>query len=299
METRFEVQFKEIVEAFCLGFEDLHLVNDGGYERGYAEGHDVGFAEGENVGYSRGYSEGFIFGSEDKPTVFAPQILPLWNEVRWSANSGNGSFPVTIEADVDGEAVVSPVIITEQENGKTLNVIASAEHFKSTHETVPLVHRVANPFKTTVLTSGFPAEPPIIQGRQKKWIMDFDYLQQFTDTVILNGQEIKSTSNDSHTDYRLPVTFNTLDEVDFAIKVTTVPTSNKYIRFYFGYEGYTGWNNLSWYGGTYNDVKGRKTTIYVNGEERYTTTSTSVNAYTALGTLNVGDLITFTFSAAM
>jgi hypothetical protein len=59
METRFEVQFKEIVEAFCLGFEDIHLVNDGGYERGYAEGHDVGFAEGEVVGFQNGEVAGF------------------------------------------------------------------------------------------------------------------------------------------------------------------------------------------------------------------------------------------------
>ena len=58
METRFEVKFKETVEAFCLGFEDIHLVNDGGYERGYAEGHDIGFAEGETVGYDKGYDKG-------------------------------------------------------------------------------------------------------------------------------------------------------------------------------------------------------------------------------------------------
>lgn len=51
---KFNLQFKQCSENFHLGFEEVILVDDGGYDRGYGEG----YTEGEKVGYAKGYEKG-------------------------------------------------------------------------------------------------------------------------------------------------------------------------------------------------------------------------------------------------
>jgi len=41
----FELEFEELDQSFDIGFEELHNVSDGGYERGYAAGYEEGSKE--------------------------------------------------------------------------------------------------------------------------------------------------------------------------------------------------------------------------------------------------------------
>jgi len=74
----------------------------------------------------------------DQPMLFAPVITGGVNEISWENNSSNGDFEVTIAATVDGNTVTSPLTITEQMDGKTLVIIASAENFESVTSTILL-----------------------------------------------------------------------------------------------------------------------------------------------------------------
>ena len=70
-------------------------------------------------------------GGFEQPTLFAPIITSGVNVVSWANDTRNGGFPVTITATVDGVEVSSPLAITEEMDGKILEVTASATNFEA------------------------------------------------------------------------------------------------------------------------------------------------------------------------
>ena len=84
----------------------------------------------EDIAFPAGFVTdiGTLYG--DQPTLFAPIITTDTNAASWANNTSNGGFSVTLAADVDGETVSSPLTVTEEMDGKTLTVTASAENFK-------------------------------------------------------------------------------------------------------------------------------------------------------------------------
>jgi hypothetical protein len=326
METRFEVQFKEIVEAFCLGFEDIHLVNDGGYERGYAEGHDVGFAEGENVGYANGYDKGVedtmpsgeIELTENNktydvaayatararvpaPEIFAPIIVEMFDRVQWRSNEKNGNFPVIITATVDGEEVTSPLMITEEMNGKNLIIRAECENFKSTEQIIPLVYRaldMSDGTHSVFFTSGAP-EPPKSSPYPYKPILEVtntNLLAGVECIAVMNDKTYKRTSSDSW--FYNEVEFNKLYREQFYIEVTEAIKNAYCYQTRLHYQKI--YTNGFWQGaGTASDIPWTsgaiRVKIYVNGELR--AERTNLTGTTKLGSLEVGDKITFFIEA--
>ena len=75
--------------------------------------------------------DGYGKGGGEQPTLFAPIVTAGLNEMSWKNDTNNGGFPVDISADVGGETVTSPLSITEDMDGKTLTITASADKFKS------------------------------------------------------------------------------------------------------------------------------------------------------------------------
>lgn len=64
-----------------------------------------------------------------KPTLFAPVITNMANNVTWANNAQNGGFDATLTATVDGTVVSSPLAVTAANVGKTLTVTATADGF--------------------------------------------------------------------------------------------------------------------------------------------------------------------------
>ena len=323
METRFEVQFKEIVEAFCLGFEDLHLVNDGGYERGYAEGHDVGFAEGENVGYANGYDKGVEDATPSgeieltennkthdvaayatasvavpSPEIFPPIIVEMFDQVQWKNNEKNGNFAVTITATVDGEEVTSPLMITEEMNGKNLIIKAECENFKGTEHRIPLVYRaldMSDPTRSVFFTSGVP-DPPNAEYpyRPVFELISIHYLAGVECIAVMD--DVTHQRDSSHNNFYNRIEFNKLHTEQFYIEPTEAITGavcypslkyrNIYTNGFYQTSGYS--KSVSWTSGTI------KVKVYVNGEFRAQGTALG---YIAVGDLAVGDKITFFIEA--
>ena len=77
-------------------------------------------------------------GGGTQPTLFAPVVTGGVNTISWSNNPSNGDFVVTLTADVDGTPVTSPLTITEQMDGSTLTITASATNFESVSSTILL-----------------------------------------------------------------------------------------------------------------------------------------------------------------
>ncbi len=77
-------------------------------------------------------------GGLEQPTLFAPIITSGLNTVSWANDTRNGAFPVTLSATVDGVEVTSPLTITEEMDGKTLEVTASATNFEAASTTETL-----------------------------------------------------------------------------------------------------------------------------------------------------------------
>lgn len=77
-------------------------------------------------------------GGGSQPTLFAPIVTGGVNTVSWANDTRNGGFTVTIAADVDGTPVTSPLTITQQMDGSTLTITASAANFQSGVTTILL-----------------------------------------------------------------------------------------------------------------------------------------------------------------
>lgn len=75
-----------------------------------------------------------------QPTLFAPIITGAVNQVSWANDTRNGGFNPTITAVVDGQTVTSPLIITQEMDGKTLIVTASATNFNDGVTTMILTY---------------------------------------------------------------------------------------------------------------------------------------------------------------
>lgn len=59
---KLDLTFKENDQMFCLGFEQLQNLSDGGYEKGYSAGYDAGYAKGYADGETDGYAQGEAHG---------------------------------------------------------------------------------------------------------------------------------------------------------------------------------------------------------------------------------------------
>ena len=70
-------------------------------------------------------------GGGEQPQLFAPIVTADVNKISWGNDTRNGGFSVDITGTIDGETVTSPLRITEDMNGKTLTVTASADKFES------------------------------------------------------------------------------------------------------------------------------------------------------------------------
>ena len=77
-------------------------------------------------------------GGGQQPTLYPPTVTGGVNEISWTNNSANGDFVVTLTADVDGTPVTSPLTITQEMDGKTLTITASATNFQSATITILL-----------------------------------------------------------------------------------------------------------------------------------------------------------------
>ena len=56
------VTFSEKDASFDVDFGSVNNISDGGFERGYAEGHEDGTAEGYTKGHEDGKAEGYEEG---------------------------------------------------------------------------------------------------------------------------------------------------------------------------------------------------------------------------------------------
>lgn len=83
-------------------------------------------------------------GGGQQPQLFAPVITGGVNEISWANDTRNGGFEVTIAADVDGVTVTSPLTITEEMDGSTLTITASAENFASNSAIVEISFMTSN-----------------------------------------------------------------------------------------------------------------------------------------------------------
>lgn len=54
---KLDVKFSETKKSFSVTFGEIHMVDDGGYERGYADGYDTGNADGYTKGHMDGLSQ--------------------------------------------------------------------------------------------------------------------------------------------------------------------------------------------------------------------------------------------------
>lgn len=79
-------------------------------------------------------------GGGEQPKLFAPIVTAGLNQISWKNDTRNGGFSVSITATIDGEIVTSPLTITEDMNGKTLTVTASAENFESNTEKIEILY---------------------------------------------------------------------------------------------------------------------------------------------------------------
>ena len=65
---KIKVGFTDQSMIFTPQISEVHVVTDGGYERGYSEGYekgtDDGYAKGYSDGETNGYSAGYIKGEE-------------------------------------------------------------------------------------------------------------------------------------------------------------------------------------------------------------------------------------------
>lgn len=86
--------------------------------------------------------------SSGLPTLFAPIIIGGYNKIAWQHNPQNGGFAVTFEASVDGNAVSSPLTITQEMSGKTLIIISSAPNFQSQTTQITLSYLTTKSFAT-------------------------------------------------------------------------------------------------------------------------------------------------------
>ena len=71
-------------------------------------------------------------GGGEQPQLFAPIVDDTYtNAIIFSTNPQNGDFADTTKATIDGVEYTSPIIITEEMDGKTCRVVSSAENFTS------------------------------------------------------------------------------------------------------------------------------------------------------------------------
>lgn len=94
----------------------------------------------ENISFPNGFVSDIGSLYSDQPTLYAPAITTGTNTASWTNNTSNGGFAVTLSADIDGETVTSPLAITEEMDGKTLTVTASATNFKDAVSTQVLTY---------------------------------------------------------------------------------------------------------------------------------------------------------------
>lgn len=238
-------------------------------------------------------------GGGEQPEIFAPTIVEMFDQVQWKNNEKNGNFAVTITATVDGEEVTSPLMITEEMNGKNLIIRAECENFKSTEQIIPLVYRVLDMSDAThsvFFTSGAP-EPPTASYKYKPVleISQTDKLAGVECIAVMNGVTTQRDSN--RYNFYNEIEFNKLYTEQFYIEVTEA-IANAYCYSYLRYRniytngfysGSGGSSNVSWTSGTI------RVNVYVNGEFRVEVTN--FGSYTLLGEVAVGDKITFFIEA--
>ena len=69
--------------------------------------------------------------SGDLPKLFDPVVTTGMNTVSWANDPQNGGFLVTVTATIDDVEATSPLIITEQMDGKILVITATCDGFQT------------------------------------------------------------------------------------------------------------------------------------------------------------------------
>lgn len=238
-------------------------------------------------------------GGGEQPEIFAPVVVEMFNQVQWKNNEKNGNFAVTITATVNGEEVASPLMITEEMNGKNLIIRAECENFKGTKQIIPLAYRALDMSDAThsvFFTSGAPNPPD--NSKPYKPVIDIsnaDKLAGVNCIAVADTFTDQRGSNDRN--FWNEIEFNTLYREQFYIEVTEALTGAycyinlKYVNTYTNgfYSGSGTSSSVSWTSGTIN-IK-----VYVNGELRKE--DTQLGKYLNIGEVAVGDKITFFIEA--
>ena len=92
---KLELRFQENDRNFKLGFKDTYELTDGGFDRGYEQGHKVGYDDGHTAGYeeghTKGYNEGRDSGYEEGHTEGTEQGRKAEYDEFWDAYQENGA----------------------------------------------------------------------------------------------------------------------------------------------------------------------------------------------------------------
>lgn len=109
-----------------------------------------------------------------QPTLFAPTVTGGVNTIAWSNNTQNGGFDVTLTAVVDGTTVTSPLTITQEMDGKTLTITASATNFEDSVTTVTLQYTSASPLTSQKDSSINEYQYALFTGGQSAYRLRFN-----------------------------------------------------------------------------------------------------------------------------
>lgn len=74
MNCSYQVTFPDSDMEFPLEFSTFVEISDGGYERGYAQGHQDGYDQGYGTGQQIGYDQGYSAGYADGETLYAKEL---------------------------------------------------------------------------------------------------------------------------------------------------------------------------------------------------------------------------------